>query len=187
MNYPWNRWSIVGGEPTTHPDLDVIIKRAMQYRKRHRPHLRVILASHGCGEETQQRLASLTRRYPRLKILNSHKQKGMEPSNYDAMCVEPEVEPGHRYTGCCISRNCGMGMNYRGFYLCAMAGAIDRVMQTDHAVQRLSEVTEAVMTEQCQLYCRLCGHYRPISAATQPPMSPAWQAAIGPESFLDAP
>ena len=40
LQYPWKEWFLVGGEPTTHPDLDAIVSRIAEYRAAHNPELR---------------------------------------------------------------------------------------------------------------------------------------------------
>lgn len=55
--YPWQEWFLVGGEPTTHPDLDAIIERIAEYRAAHRPALRLTLAAPGHGERTVGQLS----------------------------------------------------------------------------------------------------------------------------------
>ena len=59
LQYPWREWFLVGGEPTTHCDLDAIVNRIAEYRAAHNPEVRLTLATHGHGERTQERLADL--------------------------------------------------------------------------------------------------------------------------------
>jgi hypothetical protein len=182
LQYPWKEWFLVGGEPTTHPDLDAIISRIAAYRDSHNPELRLTLATHGHGERTQERLAELAAAFPFLQVLNSHKTGPVQP-DFVATCVapvdlDPEWAANHRYDGCNVSGHCGISMNYAGFYPCAVAGAIDRVSGLHQAIENLTDVSEAAMIEKYQTFCRLCGYYRSIKEAGCTLLSRTWRAAL---------
>ena len=182
LQYPWKEWFLVGGEPTTHPDLDAIISRIADYRSGHNPELRSTLATHGHGDKTQRRLAELATAFPFLQFLNSRKTGPIQP-DFVAPCIapvdlDPEWAANHRYEGCSVSGHCGISMNYRGFYPCAVAGAINRIFKLNHAIVDLSDVSEVTMIEAYQTFCRLCGYYRPIKENSQTLLSPAWQTTL---------
>jgi hypothetical protein len=180
--YPWREFFLVGGEPTTHPDVDAIIERIAQYRDMSNPSLNLTLATHGNGEHTQRRLNELSAAFPFLRLLNSHKTG---PIHHEFICpciatsdLDPEWSANHHYEGCNVSGHCGISFNYRGFYPCAVAGAIDRIFGLNQAIVSLADVSEAAMTEKYQVFCRLCGYYRPIRENSRTLFSPAWQAAL---------
>ena len=182
LEYPWRDWFLVGGEPTTHPNLDAIINRIADYRAAHNPDLRLTLATHGHGERTSRRLSELASAFPWLHVLNSRKTSPVQP-DFIAPCIAPvdidqEWAASHRYEGCSVSSHCGIAMNFAGFYPCAVARAIDRVFGLDQAVTSLADVTEAAMIEKYQTFCRLCGYYRPIHAGNETLLSPTWRAAL---------
>ena len=77
-----------------------------------------------------------------------------------------------------MSGHCGISLNYKGFFPCAVAGAIDRVFGLGQAVKNLADVSEATMIEKYQSFCRLCGYYRPIRESSQTLLSSAWRAAL---------
>jgi len=182
LKYPWRKWFLVGGEPTTHPELHEILDRIRAYRTSHRPRLEVTLATHGCGEPTQTILDTVTSAFPFLTVLNSHKT-GAVHNHFIAPCAAP-TDRGehwasqHVYKGCHISRECGIGMTYQGFYPCAIAGAIDRIFALDQGIASLEQVSRAVLIEKYQVFCRLCGHYRPMRDNSHTLLSPVWQRAI---------
>ena len=64
-------------------------------------------------------------------------------------------------------------------YPCAVAGAIDQIFGLNQAIKNLADVSEAAMIEKYQVFCRLCGYYRPIRENSQTLVSPAWRAALG--------
>jgi len=100
-----------------------------------------------------------------------------------APCVAPvDLDPAwaasHHYEGCSVSSHCGISINFAGFYPCAIAGAIDRIFRLGaEAIPNLAAITEAAMTEKYQLFCRLCGYYRPIRENRCTVMSPTWRNA----------
>jgi len=84
----------------------------------------------------------------------------------------------HHYEGCSVSGHCGISMNYAGFFPCAVAGAIDRIFGLNQVIPNLADVSEAAMIEKYQIFCRLCGYYRPIRENSQTLLSLAWQRAL---------
>jgi hypothetical protein len=182
LKYPWRELFLVGGEPTMHPDLDAIVERIATYRAMANPNLKLTLATHGHGEHTQRRLAELAAAFPFLQFLNSHKTGVVHP-DFICPCVAPcdidsEWSANHHYDGCSVSGHCGVSLNYRGFYPCAVAGAIDRIFGLDQVISELDDVTEAAVVECYQVFCRLCGYYRPIRESSQTILSPAWRTAL---------
>lgn len=179
--WPWREWFLLGGEPTLHPDLDAIIARIAAHCQRHNPRLQVTLCTHGNG--VQGRLDELTAAFPFLQVLNSHKDGFIQPG-FIAACMAPvDVDPqwaaSHAQPeGCIVSWHCGLGLNYKGFYPCAIAAAIDRVFGFDEAVADLAAVTVESMRAKYAVFCKLCGHYCPTPAGGQPMISPTWRAAL---------
>lgn len=182
LQYPWQEWFLVGGEPTTHPDLDAIVSRIGDYRDTHNPNLHLTLATHGHGDHTQKCLTELAAAFPFLQFLNSHKTGPVQP-DFVAPCVapidlDPEWAAAHHFEGCSVSGHCGISMNYAGFYPCAVAGAIARVFGPSQPLKTLADVSEFAMTEKYQTFCRLCGYYRPIRENGQTLLSPTWRDVL---------
>lgn len=164
LNYQWEFWWLVGGEPTTHPELFDILEIISHYRDRRGPqYFQVGLATHGAGRAATV-LAEIYRRFPHVVIHNSKKHGPINPG-FVAVCVSPSDRrdfSGHRFRGCMVSGHCGIAMNYRGFYPCAISAAIDRVWQFGRYILRLEDITEANMEELWQVYCKICGYYDEI-------------------------
>lgn len=182
LRYPWQEWFLVGGEPTTHPDLDAIIERIAAYRATANPILKLTVATHGFGEYTKRRLEELATRFPFLQFLNS-KKSGPVHTDFIAPCIaacdlDPAWARSHVYQGCSVSGHCGVSMNYQGFYPCAVAGAIDRIFGLNQAIPELADVSEVTTTEKYQVFCRLCGYYRPIRENSQTLLSATWRSAL---------
>ncbi len=182
LKYPWRAMFLVGGEPTTHPDLDAIISRIGEYRAKENPEMSLTIATHGFGEHTNRQLVELRTAFPFLQFLNSHKTG---PIHHDFICpcvapcdIDSEWCTQHRFEGCSVSGHCGISVNRRGFYPCAVAGAIDRIFGLNQAIKCLDDVSEAAMAEKFQVFCQLCGYYWPIRESSRTLMSPVWRAAI---------
>ena len=127
-------------------------------------------------------LAEVTIAFPFLHVLNSHKMGHINP-DFVAPCVAPiDIDPvwaaTHYYEGCSVSGHCGISLNHAGFYSCAVAGAIDRIFGLNQAIQDLGDVSEAAMVEKYQVFCRLCGYYRPIRENSRTLISPVWHKAL---------
>lgn len=177
VNYPWEFWWLVGGEPTTHPELFDILEMISQYRDRRGPqNFQVGLATHGAGRAAVV-LVEIYRRFPHVVIHNSKKHGPINPG-FVAVCVSPSDRrdfSGHRFRGCMVSGHCGIAMNCRGFYPCAVSAAIDRVWKFERYISRLEDITEANMEELWQVYCRVCGYYDEIKAdGTKTLLSRTW-------------
>jgi hypothetical protein len=170
----WERIRILGGEPTLHPELDAILAELARYRAAC-PQTRVELATHGHGERVRAVLARLP---AWVAVDDSHKvdrAPAFEPFN-DAP-VDRGVRSDFR-NGCPVTEVCGVGLGPRGYYACAVAGAIDRVVGYGAGRPTLPD-PEDEMVDQLDSFCRLCGHFdgagRP--RVTGPTMSPTWERA----------
>lgn len=154
----WERITILGGEPTLHPDLDPILDILLAFRKSHSPSTGLVLASNGHGERTQRVLEELPSGIQvRVTAKHAPHQPTFEPFNIAPIDI-PELQ-GARFTdGCWITADCGIGLGPRGYYPCGVAGGIDRVFG-------LGEGLQAVPTEAADLVtamdacCRYCGHF----------------------------
>lgn len=183
LQYPWIEWALVGGEPTTHPKLDKIIRVISEYRESHNRNFKLVLATHGHGSRTKKYISKLSAKFPALIIKNSKKTGVGVGHDFVAVGVAPvDIDSAwaanHNYDGCCISSFCGLGMNYKGYFPCAIAGAINRIFGLNEEIVKLDDVTGSAMVDKYQVFCRLCGHYRPIRENSQTLLSPHWRDAL---------
>lgn len=114
LNYPWEFWWLVGGEPTTHPELFDILEIISQYRDMRGPqNFQIGLATHGAGRAAAV-LAEIYRRFPHVIIRDSQKRGPVNPG-FVAVCVSPSDRKNldnHVFQGCGVSWRCGISMNY---------------------------------------------------------------------------
>jgi len=110
--------AILGGEPTLHPDIELIIIALAKY-------FNVILTTNGLTEYKPL--------IPGIVIENSAKEVNEEPEF--ALTMNAPIDDnsyiGVDYSmGCRQSGICGNGFNENGYYPCSVAMNIDRMMMT---------------------------------------------------------
>lgn len=180
---PWSRIRVLGGEPTLHPDLDAILATLLRYKHEHAPGCRVMLVTNGHSEATRERL---TRLPPEVEIENTQKVTRDQPF-HDLFNVAPVdvLQPGEAdFTmGCPVASVCGMGLTPYGYYPCAVAGAIDRVMGLDLGRKALPRADDD-MRDLLDSFCRFCGHFL-FGERKDEEISPTWQRAYS--SYAAAP
>ena len=184
----WELLDVLGGEPTRHPQLVELIGLLEEYRDEHNPTCNIRLNTHGAGGAALI-AAAIVERYPSVEILNTNKS-GPVNGHFAAAAIAPidvfpEWESTHEYEGCPVAWNCGLGMNYTGFYCCAIAAAIDRIFQRRCSAVSLQALSYDMVWAQYQTFCPLCGHYRETLGANEKTwLSPAWTRAM--ESYCEA-
>lgn len=171
----WERVRLLGGEPTLHPDLGAILERLLAYRSGHNPGLRIVLCTNGAGK----RVNRVLRRLPEEVVVKST-AKGSRQRLFRPFNMAPVDNPLYRFSdfsaGCRIIDDCGIGLTPGGYYMCAVAGGIDRVFGFDMGRRRLPD-PEDEMRDQMGLLCRYCGHFGFLWPTKRQKTSPAWQAA----------
>ncbi len=176
----WRRIRILGGEPTLHPQFADIIGVLLDYKARV-PGCRIQVVSNGHGTRVRERLACLP---AAIDVENSAKHGNVQPS-FGAFNLAPADDPafhGADYVnGCSVMEDCGMGLGIGGYYPCAVAAGIDRVLgQSGGRPSLPSEADD--MADIAQRLCRLCGHFREghsLPDDLRPPLlgtpiSPSW-------------
>jgi len=187
----WRRLTVMGGEPTLHPDLLEILALLLEYRAGYAPDVEIVLASNGYGQEAKRLLLQVP---PGVVVRDGEKAspsiETFEPFNIAPIDV-PEVADADFADGCWITAACGLGLSRYGFYPCGVAGGIARVFGLDIALRRPPSTAEELRTALDQA-CRYCGHF--LRGEFVPkgrrqrlhgaPMSTSWKRAYGRESNL---
>lgn len=172
----WERIRVIGGEPTLHPDLDAILSELLRYRAHTGGTVVIELATHGHGERVRSVLARLP---PEVQVDDSHKD-GPDPL-FEAFNAAPVDDPAFARAdfrnGCPVTEVCGVGLGPYGYYACAVAAGIDRVVGGDIGRKALP-VDADDLHDQLAASCRMCGHFaRRGATVTTPTASAAWRAA----------
>ena len=175
LKWKWDRWFLIGGEPTLHPKLFEILEIIGEHLKR--SSLKVILTTRDFG--VTKKIQAARQRFAWLDVLHGFKTSGKQPKHI-SICLAPcdTGEQPEQYLGCKISSSCGVGLNYRGYYPCAVAGAIDRVFNLGLAIPKLEDVTVEALQSKFNAFCKLCGHYSPTPCQGRTILSQTWIDAI---------
>jgi uncharacterized radical SAM superfamily Fe-S cluster-containing enzyme len=187
----WDVINVLGGEPTLHPEFQQIVRILLdEYVDVASPDTTVQVTSNGHGTFVQGQLAGLPK-HPRL-LVNDESFKASPRVPYftpfnDAPVDDPAFEDAEFSRGCWVTAYCGIGLNHLGYFACAVAGGIERVLGTGRGVQRLADVDLSIR-DTLDKYCRLCGNFKhsaqsrgdfvPRShkdACTDPVLSPTWR------------
>lgn len=178
----WHRISVLGGEPTLHPDLDEILALLVEYRDRHSPRTRLRLFSNGYGERVREALARIP---AGIEVRNTAKDREHEGCQ-DFVPFNVAPIDCHEFGGvdfrnlCQIARDCGMALTPHGYYACVGAGPIDRVFGYDLGRQSMPAPGDD-LDQVLPRFCRLCGFFRLHIAsfgARPGELSPTWQAGL---------
>jgi Radical SAM superfamily/4Fe-4S single cluster domain len=178
-SYDWEIIRLLGGEPTLHPEFHAIVARLVDYKNAYSPQLQIIVVTNGQGEAVQRSIDRL----PEVVIVeNTHKSGDpvedakaawFAPFNR-APCDQDAHKASDFSNGCSIVELCGMGLTPYGYYPCAIAGGIDRVIGIDSGRKTLPDKSDE-MRDQLSAFCNLCGHFCVEPEDGNPRVSDTWR------------
>jgi hypothetical protein len=177
----WKRIRVLGGEPTLHPEFDRVIEVLRGYTKVH-PNCILEVVTNGHGNHVQ---AALERLPDDVWVDNSRKTGPIQPTFGPfnmAPCDDPRYRGADYTNACAVARDCGMGLTPQGYYPCAVAGGIDRILGGHHGSKELPADDDDLLAAAAAL-CRLCGRFRDghfVPRALRPELtteaiSPTWR------------
>ena len=154
----WRKIRILGGEPTLHPQLNEILEALYRLKKR-QPDTSIQLVTNGYGHRVNKVLSGLPKW---LYIENSSKVGSVQP-DFGPFNLAPSDSWYHKFSdfsnGCDIAKTCGLGLTPQGYYPCAVAGGIDRVLNKNNGRQRLPQ-NDDEMRDLMKNACGMCGRFR---------------------------
>ena len=177
----WSRIRLLGGEPTLHPDFMAILNELERYRAEY-PDTSIQLVTNGYGSKVKRILQSIPKS---IYIENSSKNSDVQPG-FGPFNLAPQDSASYLWAdyrnGCAIASTCGLGLTPQGYYPCAIAGGIDRVLGLQRGRSRLPPASDE-MRDLMDTACRLCGRFRDghyVPERLRPPLlkqetSPSWQ------------
>ncbi|MFC1497542.1 radical SAM protein [Verrucomicrobiota bacterium] len=182
----WAVISILGGEPTLHPEIVEICNQLLQY-KEYCFSTRIIIVTNGYGHRVNNILKTLP---SEIKIANTAKQTPSQDfTTYNVAPIDMDYPDASRIdfkSGCGILSNCGLGLTRYGFYACGAGASADRVFGWDLGIKSLTEVTREKLLGQLDALCSHCGRFKDMSrykslyastTTNQEMMSGVWKAA----------
>ena len=174
-NCSWERIRILGGEPTLHSQFFDIVELLRDYRKCHNPSVRLVVCTNLYGSQVNAAIRKLPRDVFVKSTVKTSAVNLFRPFNVAP--VDTVVNRFSDYScGCRIIEDCGLGLTPGGYYVCAVAGGIDRIFGIGLGRQTLPAEDDE-MIDQMQQLCRLCGHFgfaRPVKTEK---ISRTWQQA----------
>jgi hypothetical protein len=173
--WPWKRIRILGGEPTLHNRIFEIIEMLRRYRFFHNPDVRLVLCTNYFGEKVHNVLNQLPGDIVIKSTLKTSRTNLFRPFN-----VAPVDSRFNRFSdysaGCRILADCGLGLTPKGYYICAVAGGIDRIFQYHLGRENIPALSDE-MRDQLSAFCRLCGHFGFQWPVKGEKMSRSWKEA----------
>jgi hypothetical protein len=154
----WSRIIVAGGEPALHPHLlEIVVELCLAF-----PRTEISVLTNGVGSGN-----ALNRLPTRVRIVNSHKDT-LKDSLHVAFCSAPRdrgiISDGR---GCAALESCGMALTPHGYWTCAGAASIARVLRRKLGAPTLSDATQKQMKWQRTCLCDYCGHLAVDTSGTQ--------------------
>jgi hypothetical protein len=171
----WQSIRILGGEPTLHPDIQEIIQLLLKYKKDYAPKCEITLCTNGFGASTNKILLTL----PKEILIENTMKDDIHQDYFCAFNIAPSDLKRFRFAdfsiGCRWMYICGIGLTPFGYYPCAVAGGIDRVLGFDIGRKKIPSKKDS-LKDQLSIFCRYCGdfHYKRNKKEI---MTPAWISA----------
>jgi hypothetical protein len=171
----WKRIRLLGGEPSLHSRLWDIIDLLIDYQRSSNPGVRLVLGSNYHGHQVRRVLGKLPEAIHVKSTLKSSRVNLFRPFN-----VAPVDKVAYRFAdyacGCRIVEDCGLGLTPSGYYMCAVAGGIDRIFRYGLGRTSLPDESDA-MLDQMSAFCSLCGHFGFQWPTRRARLSPTWRRA----------
>jgi hypothetical protein len=178
----WSKISLMGGEPFLHPQVHEIMELLLAFRTRHSPGTMLEIATNGHGVAVRKAISMAPEGFfIRDSAKTSPIQEDFEPFSI-APCDRLRYRSADFRNACWITAEVGIGLNRFGFYQCAVAGGIDRVLGFDIGLKRLPEGQGDLLDLKRGL-CRYCGHFnnprqrQNRSGLRTEPRSKSWREA----------
>ena len=171
----WKRIRLLGGEPTLHSRILDIIALLSDYQSSRNPNVKLVLGTNYHGDRVLRVLEKLPDNIIIQSTLKTSRVNLFKPFN-----VAPADTLLNRFSdyacGCRIIADCGLGLTPSGYYMCAVAGGIDRIFQYHLGRDHLPPATDD-LSDQMAAFCRLCGHFGFQWPVRREKISPTWRKA----------
>ncbi len=173
----WKRIRLLGGEPTLHPEFKEILEILITWKHKFSPETRLEITTNGYGRVVQKALTGIP---SDVVIHNTNKVRRPQP--FRSFNVAPkdcmEYAWADYTNGCRVMKNSGVGFTPYGWYVCPVAGGIDRIIGLDLGLKQFPAQNDD-MDYQLKAFCRLCGHFKRLYGmpVRKPLLSKTWEEA----------
>lgn len=154
----WKRIRLLGGEPVIHPKIFEILDLLLEYKHNFSGGTEIAVHTNGYGKAVEKRLPLMPKE---VVIVNTSKESDVNwfyPFN-----LAPKDSLFYKFAdysvGCRVPVDCGIGLTPYGYYPCAAAGGIDRVLGQDIARKGLPDDADD-MRDQMEKLCAYCGNFK---------------------------
>lgn len=164
-NHYWELINVLGGEPTLHPEFKEIISWIYtEYIEKFSPETILQIVSNGYEENSRLLCEEMRTLFKNVRIdYGSYKSEKVveyfSPFN-DAPIDDPKYKDADFSKGCWVTSYCGIGFNGKGYYACAVAGGIDRILENNREIKALKDLNQQILENQLNEFCRLCGNFK---------------------------
>ena len=175
----WKRIRLLGGEPTLHSRFFEITDLLVDYKETHNPLVRLVLCTNFYGKQVRRGIENMIEKFPD-KIVIKSTLKSSRVNLFRPFNVAPVDTIYNRFSdytfGCRIMEDCGLGLTPSGYYMCAVAGGIDRIFQYDMGRKKIPDKADD-LSDQMLAFCSLCGHFGFQWPTRKIKMSKTWHMA----------
>jgi hypothetical protein len=153
----WKRIRLLGGEPTLHSRIFDITDLLIGYKETYNPSVRLVLCTNFYGKQVRRTIEKIPEIIVIKSTLKSSRVNLFKPFNLAP--VDTIYNRFSDYTfGCRIIEDCGLGLTPSGYYMCGIAGGIDRIFQYNMGRKKIPDASEN-LSDQMAAFCSLCGHF----------------------------
>jgi len=156
----WESLHILGGEPTLHPNFVEIVLTLDEWFQKHSPETDLKVITNGVSKLTRSNLEKIPERWHydnSYKIDFQRATSHFEPFNLAPIDLK-DWESEDFTKGCYITGDSGIGLTPYGYFHCAIAGGIERIMNLGHGLESMPDHPWD-MLEMMEDYCKNCGHF----------------------------
>jgi hypothetical protein len=187
----WHHIYIAGGEPSMHSRIKEVIVEIARYVEFHKAAFKSNLIVKYFTNNHAPKAGQVLRLLPDFIVVSSDKKDSAV--RFKPICVAPidlDFYDDQNLSPCQELYQCGMALNYKGYYPCAEAAAIDDVyLKRNLGIRNLEDATFENLSAILHQTCRVCGHYfEPIGYRRDSRLmvSSTWRRYLEKENILPA-
>lgn len=181
-NHQWDLITLHGGEPLLNNSIVPICALLKRYHDIYNHSVRISLLSNGSTQSIVSRVRRMCSEFgmePGVsEKVKSNRRGDGTPIPYVPVNISPE-DAGIPWTrGCFQTTDCGICLNYAGYWPCSPMAAAARVFGYQPMAKSVQELTEDVLAAGFDIHCRYCGFAGALDRVIEQKTSTTWKKAI---------